>query len=100
MGFHASAGICWIVNGNGRLEKYGSFPCRRSDHASPLLTCLVADRANHRQPRLAAAAPASCAAIKAGASSGRMPAKVSLAARANVTAGLAKEVGAVKQYAG
>jgi hypothetical protein len=37
--------------------------------------------------------------MKPGASAGRIPAKVSLAARANVTAGLAKEVEAVNQYA-
>ena len=43
--------------------------------------------------------PANCAAIKPGTSNGRMPANVSEAARANVTAGLAKEVDAVNQYA-
>jgi len=37
--------------------------------------------------------------MKTGASAGRMPAKVSLAARAMVTAGLANEVDAVNQYA-
>ena len=35
--------------------------------------------------------------MNAGASAGRMPAKVSLAARASVTAGLAKDVEAVNQ---
>jgi hypothetical protein len=34
-----------------------------------------------------------------GASAGRMPAKVSLAARASVTAGFANEVDEVNQYA-
>ena len=38
-----------------------------------------------------------CAMIKPGASIGRMPAKVSLRARAIVTAGLAKDVDAVNQ---
>ena len=36
---------------------------------------------------------------KAGASTGRIPANVSVNARASVTAGLAKEVEAVNQYA-
>src|SRR5215831_18156189 len=37
--------------------------------------------------------------MKPGASDGRMPANVSVAARASVTAGLANEVDAVNQYA-
>lgn len=37
--------------------------------------------------------------MKAGASAGRMPAKVSLAARASLTAGFANEVDEVSQYA-
>jgi hypothetical protein len=37
--------------------------------------------------------------MKPGASAGRMPAKVSLAARARVTAGFANEVDEVNQYA-
>jgi hypothetical protein len=37
--------------------------------------------------------------MNAGASAGRMPAKVSLAARASVTAGFANEVDEVNQYA-
>ena len=37
--------------------------------------------------------------MNAGTSAGRMPAKVSVAARASVTAGLANEVEAVNQYA-
>jgi hypothetical protein len=45
----------------------------------------------------AAAAPASCETINPGASAGRIPAKVSLADRARVTAGLAKDVDAVNQ---
>ena len=37
--------------------------------------------------------------MKPGTSTGRMPATVSVSARAIVTAGLAKEVDAVNQYA-
>src|ERR1035437_2696402 len=46
LGFHASAGTCWIVNGNWGLEKHGSFQFRRlrSDH----VTNVTAGRdANH-----------------------------------------------------
>ncbi len=46
---------------------------------------------------MAAPAPTSCAAMKAGASAGRMPANVSVAALASVTAGFAKDVEAVNQ---
>jgi hypothetical protein len=46
---------------------------------------------------VAASAPASCATMKAGASAGLTPANVSLAARANVTAGFANDVDAVNQ---
>src|SRR5262249_16277050 len=45
------------------------------------------------------AAPASCASMKPGASCGRIPEKVSVAARARGTAGFPKEVDAVNQYA-
>ena len=45
----------------------------------------------------AALATASWAAMKAGASSGRIPAKLFVAARASVTAGFANEVEAVNQ---
>jgi hypothetical protein len=37
--------------------------------------------------------------MNAGASAGRIPAKVSVAERASVTAGLANDVDAVNQYA-
>src|ERR1700686_1403527 len=47
---------------------------------------------NQRKSKVAAIAPVSCATMKPGASAGRIPAKVSLAARASVTAGLANEV--------
>jgi len=48
---------------------------------------------------VADAAPSNCATTNAATSSGRIPAKVLLAARAMVTAGLANEVEAVNQYA-
>src|SRR5262249_61277888 len=53
---------------------------------------------SHRNSAVAAAAPRNWAAMKPGTSAGRMPANVSLAARASVTAGLANEVDAVNQY--
>jgi hypothetical protein len=46
---------------------------------------------------VAAIAPSTCATIKLGASDGRIPAKVLLAARASVTAGFAKDVDEVNQ---
>ena len=46
---------------------------------------------------VAPSAPASCAAMNPPTSAGRMPANVLLAARASVTAGLAKHVEAVNQ---
>src|SRR5258706_169563 len=52
---------------------------------------------NQRNNNVAAPAPISCAIMNPGASTGRIPAKVSLAARANVTAGLANEVDEVNQ---
>jgi hypothetical protein len=54
---------------------------------------------SHRTTAMARAAPTHCAAMNPGTSYGRMPAKESLAARASVTAGFAKEVDAVNQYA-
>jgi hypothetical protein len=57
------------------------------------------DGTSHRNVAVAAAAPRSWATMKPDASTGRMPAKVSLAARARVTAGLAKDVDDVNQYA-
>src|SRR5829696_2996981 len=54
---------------------------------------------NHRNNAVAAAAPPIWAMIKAGASTGLIPAKVSVTERASVTAGFAKDVEAVNQYA-
>lgn len=55
------------------------------------------DGTSHRKSSVAAIAPASCATMNPGASAGRMPANVSDAARASVTAGLANEVEDVNQ---
>jgi alpha-galactosidase len=52
---------------------------------------------SQRKRAVAAAAPATWAMMNPGASAGRMPAKVSLAARASVTAGLANDVDDVNQ---
>ena len=52
---------------------------------------------SHPHTTVATVAPANCAAMKPGASAGRMPAKVSESARAMVMAGLAKEVEDVNQ---
>ena len=46
-----------------------------------------------------ARAPTSCATMNMGTSPGAMPEKLSVNARATVTAGLAKDVDAVNQYA-
>jgi len=54
---------------------------------------------SHRKRAVDAAAPKSWPTMKPGTSIGRIPAKVSLAARARVTAGFAKEVDDVNQYA-
>lgn len=52
---------------------------------------------SQRKSNVAANAPASWATMKAGVSTGRMPAKVLEKGRASVTAGLAKDVEAVNQ---
>ena len=57
------------------------------------------DLSIQRKSPVAANAPASWAAMKPAVSAGRMPAKVSVAARARVTAGLANDVDDVNQYA-
>ena len=54
---------------------------------------------NHRSISVAAPAPSSWATTNPAASAGRMPVNVSVRALASVTAGLAKEVEAVNQYA-
>src|SRR5215469_8775107 len=61
----------------------------------------TAGRLGTSQPNnaVAAAAPNNCAVTKPGTSAGRMPLKVSVAALARVTAGLANDVDAVNQYA-
>src|SRR4029079_304548 len=57
------------------------------------------DGTSHRKRKVAAAAPAICATTNPGTSDGRIPANVSVSARANVTAGFANDVDAVNQYA-
>jgi len=52
---------------------------------------------SQRNSSVAAVAPRSCAATKPGTSAGLIPAKVSEAERASVTAGLANEVELVNQ---
>src|SRR5437867_4371144 len=54
---------------------------------------------SQRNRAVAEPAPRSCAAMKPGTSAGRIPANVSVADRASVTAGFANEVEAVNQYA-
>ena len=54
---------------------------------------------SHRNSQVAANAPANWAMTNGGTSAGRMPAKVSVSERANVTAGFAKDVDDVNQYA-
>src|SRR5260221_2316019 len=75
--------------------------CRKADDQTSLYGLDFASCAgsSQRARNVAAAAPASCAATKPGTSTGRIPANVSLAARAAVTAGFANEVDAVNQYA-
>src|SRR5258708_38440376 len=68
-------------------------------HAFALIAELTWAGASHRKHSVATIAAASCATMNPGASTGRMPANVSLAARAKVTAGLANDVEAVNQYA-
>ena len=55
--------------------------------------------ASQRKRKVAPTAPRICARMNTGASMGRIPAKVSLKDLAMVTAGLAKDVDAVNQYA-
>src|SRR5579863_4646899 len=57
------------------------------------------DGTSHRSRSVAATAPAICAAMNAGASTGRTPENVFETERASVTAGLANDVDDVNQYA-
>src|ERR1044071_6905081 len=57
------------------------------------------DGISQRNRSVAVTAPATCPAINPGTSAGRIPAKVSVRARATVTAGFANDVEAVNQYA-
>src|SRR5215472_16071815 len=60
--------------------------------------CRVGE-SNHRNRNVAANAPENCAAMKPTASIGRIPENVFVSDRAIVTAGFAKDVDAVNQYA-
>jgi hypothetical protein len=72
--------------------------CRSAKGANDYIVCCLAAAGYSQQNTIvAAAAPNNCAMMKPGASAGRMPAKVFVAARAKVTAGLAKEVEDVNQ---
>src|SRR4029077_12953503 len=53
----------------------------------------------NRASTIASSAPTTCATTKPGTASGAMPAKVSVRVRPTVTAGLAKLVDDVNQYA-
>src|SRR5688572_7871272 len=86
-------GDALVVDGRDRRRVLGPRqPRRERAHGRDTGT-------SQRNSQVAAAAPASCATTKPGTSAGRMPANVSLAARASVTAGFANEVDAVNQYA-
>ena len=54
---------------------------------------------SHRMNSVATIAPAHCATINSGTSTGRIPENVLVSARATVTAGFANDVDAVNQYA-
>src|SRR5437016_7610222 len=65
----------------------------------PYTTLFRSDRGVSQQNRaVAEPAPSSWATMNAGASAGRIPANVSVADRARVTAGFANDVEAVNQY--
>ena len=75
-----------------------SAPCARTRRPLPT-ACHPASlsRWSHAKKAVASRAPAICAAMKAGASARRMPAKLSVNVRARVTAGFANEVDDVNQ---
>ena len=79
---------------NNRGEVGAGPGCERSAAASYL-----ASRKSHPAKPPPATAPTICAAMKPGMFEGAIPENVSVKARAKVTAGLAKEVDAVNQYA-
>jgi hypothetical protein len=74
-------------------------PTTEIPHSLAGLPLEAAVPSSHWQKSEAATAPASCARIKAGTPVGRMPENVSVSDLATVTAGLAKLVDAVNQYA-
>jgi hypothetical protein len=71
---------------------------RQSDQESePAFAASRGEGTSHRNKSVAAIAPPIWAAMKGGASIGRIPAKVSDSERASVTAGFANEVDDVNQ---
>jgi hypothetical protein len=79
---------------------YGTSTCATTSTGAADFTPVgESDGHNHRTSQTLAIAPAPWATTNPGTSAGRMPAKVSVRARASVTAGLAKDVDAVNQYA-
>src|SRR5438093_11468339 len=69
------------------------------EHAFYATSIVFLSGKSQDQSRVAAKAPVNCAAMKAGASTGRIPEKVFVIDRASVTAGFANDVDAVNQYA-
>jgi len=77
-----------------------NFRCTETRRVSySVLTLFLSADKSHDKVRIAANAPINCAAMNPGASAGRMPEKVLVIDRAMVTAGFAKDVEAVNQYA-
>ena len=91
----------------GMIRYSVSFTKHLGHHSRPAWVCgkttsfasEESDGTSQRKRIVAAEAHRNCAATKPGVSPGRIPANVSVNARASVTAGLAKEVEAVNQYA-
>src|ERR1017187_5021849 len=76
----------------GRQKRRASLASPSGNRLTTAFALAGNDGTSHRKVRVAAAAPSSCATRKPGTSTGRIPANVSLAARASVTAGLANDV--------
>ena len=90
-----AVGVVYDVVRDAPLEE--PTQARMAGRADDLLRHFGQGGMSRRNKRVAAAAPKSWATTKPGTSAGRMPAKVSGAERASVTAGLANEVEAVNQ---
>ena len=77
--------------------QWGAVVRAQKEHPATCHERSTSDGRSQRNRTVAAAAPTICAAMNPGASAGRIPANVSVAERASVTAGFAKEVDAVNQ---